>query len=72
VELHRDDVVLARGSRWRGRAQSELPTVRPKATTAALVGGEAPVAIGRQQGVNEHKRATGKLARGWIGAEEVW
>jgi hypothetical protein len=27
VELHRDDVVLARGLWWRGRARSELSTV---------------------------------------------
>jgi hypothetical protein len=46
--------------------------VRPKAATAALVGGEAPVEIGRQQVVNEHERASRKLAQGWIGAEEVW
>jgi hypothetical protein len=46
--------------------------VRPKAATAALVGGEAPVEIGRQQVVNEHERASGKLAQGWIGAVEVW
>jgi hypothetical protein len=39
VELHRDDVVLARRLWWRGRARSELPTVRPKAAAAALVGG---------------------------------
>jgi hypothetical protein len=49
-----------------------LPTVRPKAATAALVGGEVSVGIGRQQRVVEHEQATGKLARGWIGAEEVW
>jgi hypothetical protein len=54
VELHRDDVVLAKRLWWRGRARSELPTVRPKAATAALVGGEAPVAIGGQLMVEEH------------------
>jgi hypothetical protein len=54
MELHRDDVVLARGLWWRGRARSELPTVRPKAAAAALVGGEAPVAIGGQLMVEEH------------------
>jgi hypothetical protein len=72
VELHKDDVVLARGLWWRGSARSELPTMRPKVATAAFVGGEALVEIGRQQVVNEHERASGKLARGWIGAEEVW
>jgi hypothetical protein len=46
--------------------------VGPKAATAVLVGGEAPVEIGRQQGVVEHEQAMGKLTRGWIGAEEVW
>jgi hypothetical protein len=71
VELHRDDVVLARGLWWRGRARSELPMVRPKAATVALVGDEAPVAIGKQQGLNEHKRVMGKLARRWVGTEEV-
>jgi hypothetical protein len=71
LELHKDDVVLARGLWWRGSARSELRTVGPKATAAALVGGEATVAIGRQQGVNEHERASEKLARRWIGAEEV-
>jgi hypothetical protein len=35
-ELHRDDVVLARVLWWRGEAQSELPTVRPKVAAAAL------------------------------------
>jgi hypothetical protein len=72
VELHRDDVVLARGLWWRKSARSELPTVRPRAATVALVGGGAPVEIGRQQRVVEHEQATGKLARGWIGAEEGW
>jgi hypothetical protein len=58
---------------WRRRkARGELSTTRPKAATAALVGGEVPVEIGRQQRVIEHEQATGKLARGWIGAEEVW
>jgi hypothetical protein len=46
--------------------------VRPKAAAAVLVGGEVPVEIGRQQRVVEHEQATGKLGRGWIGAEEVW
>jgi hypothetical protein len=64
VELHRDDVVLARGLWWRGSARSELSTVRPKAATAALVGGEAPIEIGRQLRVVEHEQAMGKLARG--------
>jgi hypothetical protein len=72
VGLHRDDVVLARGLWWRGSARSELSTVRPKAATAALVGGEAPIEIGRQLRVVEHEQAMGKLGRGWIGAEEVW
>jgi hypothetical protein len=62
VELRGDDVVLARESWGCGDAQIVLPTVRPKAATAALVGDEAPVAIGRQQGVDEHERANGKLA----------
>jgi hypothetical protein len=35
-ELHRDDVVLARVSWWRGEAQGELPTVRPKVAAAVL------------------------------------
>jgi hypothetical protein len=64
--------VLARGLWWRGSARSELPTVRPKTAAAVLVGGEVPVEIGRQQRVIEHEQATGKLGRGWIGAEEVW
>jgi hypothetical protein len=72
VELQKDGVVLARGLWRRGSTRSELPTVGPKAAMAALVGGEAPVEIGRQQGVVEHEQAMGKLARGWIGAEEVW
>jgi hypothetical protein len=55
VELHGDDVVLARESWWRGDAQIELSTRRPKAATAALVGDEAPAAIGGQQGVDEHE-----------------
>jgi hypothetical protein len=72
VELHRDDVVLARGLWWHGKAQIVLSTVRPRAATVALVGDETLVTIGRQQRVFEHEQATGKLARGWIGTEEVW
>jgi hypothetical protein len=64
--------VLARVFWRRGKARGELSTTRPKAATAALVGGEVPVEIGRQQRVVEHEQATVKLARGWIGAEEVW
>jgi hypothetical protein len=64
--------VLARVFWRRGKARGELCTTRPKAATAALVGGEVPVEIGRQQRVVEHEQETGKLARGWIGAEEVW
>jgi hypothetical protein len=41
MELHKDDVVLARGWWWRGSARSELPTMGSKVVTAALVGGEA-------------------------------
>jgi hypothetical protein len=47
--------VLARVLWWREDARIVLPTVRPKAATAALVGGEAPVAIEEQQGVDEHE-----------------
>jgi hypothetical protein len=55
VELQGDDVVLARESWWCGDARIELPTVRPKAATRALVGDEAPAAIEGQQGVDEHE-----------------
>jgi hypothetical protein len=55
VELRGDDVVLARESWGCGDARIVLPAARLKAATAALVGDEAPVAIGRQQGVDEHK-----------------
>jgi hypothetical protein len=55
VELRGDDVVLARDSWGCGNARIVLPAVRPKAATAALVGDEAPIAIGRQQGVDEHE-----------------
>jgi hypothetical protein len=55
VELRGDDVVLARESWWCGNARIMLHTVRPKAATAALVGDEAPAAIGGQQGVDEHE-----------------
>jgi hypothetical protein len=54
VKLHGGDVVLARESWWQGKARGVLPTVRPKAATAALVGDEAPAAIGGQQRVDEH------------------
>jgi hypothetical protein len=54
VELRGDDVVLARESWGCGNARIVLPTVRPKAATASLVGGEAPAAIEEQQGVEEH------------------
>jgi hypothetical protein len=64
--------VLAKRSRGCGKAGVVLPTGRPRAAKAALVGGEVPVGIRRQQRVVEHEQATGKLARGWIGAEEVW
>jgi hypothetical protein len=64
--------VLARMFWQRRKARGELSTTRPKAAAAALVGGEVLVEIGRQQRVVEHEQATGKLARGWIGAEEVW
>jgi hypothetical protein len=72
VELHGDDVVLARESWWRGNAQSELSMVRPKAATAALVGDKTLAAIGGQQGVDEHEQGTGKLARGLVGARDAW
>jgi hypothetical protein len=70
--LHGVDVVLVRDSWWRGNARSELPTVRPKAAMAALVGDGALAAIGGQQGVDEHEQGTGKLARGLMGARDVW
>jgi hypothetical protein len=65
-------VVLARESWWRGNARSELPTVRLKAATAALVGDGAPAAIGGQQGVDEHEQGMGKLAWGLMGARDAW
>jgi hypothetical protein len=46
--------VLAKRSRGCGKAQVVLPTVRPRAATAALVGGEAPIEIGGQWLVDEH------------------
>jgi hypothetical protein len=55
VELRGYDLVLARESWGCGNARIVLPTVRPKAATAALVGDEAPAAIGGQQGVDEHE-----------------
>jgi hypothetical protein len=55
VELRGDDVVLARELWGCGNARIVLPTVRPKAAMAALVGDEAPAAIGGQQGVDEHE-----------------
>jgi hypothetical protein len=55
VELHGDDVVLARESWWPGDARIELSMMRPKAVTAALVGDRAPATIGGQQGVDEHE-----------------
>jgi hypothetical protein len=61
--------VLTKESWWRGNARSELPTVRPKAATAALVGNGAPAAIGGQQGVDEHEQGTGKLVWGLMGAK---
>jgi hypothetical protein len=72
VELWDDDVVLARELWWHGKARIVLSTVRPKAAAVALVEDEVPAAIGRQQRVVEHKQATEKLARGWVGTEEVW
>jgi hypothetical protein len=54
VELRGDDVVLARESWGCGDARIVLPAARPKAATAVLVGDESPIAIGRQQGVDEH------------------
>jgi hypothetical protein len=62
VELHRADVVLAMGLWWRGKARSELSTMRPRAATVALVEDETLVTIGRQQRVVEHEQAMGKLA----------
>jgi hypothetical protein len=55
VKLHGGDVVLARESWWQGKARGVLPTLRPRAATAALVGDKAPVEIGGQQRVDEHK-----------------
>jgi hypothetical protein len=54
VELWGGDVVLAKGSWGCGEARAVLPTVRPKAATAALVGGETPIEIGGQRLVDEH------------------
>jgi hypothetical protein len=53
--LHGVDVVLARKSWWRGNARSELPTVRPKAATAALVGNKVRTEIREHQRVGEHQ-----------------
>jgi hypothetical protein len=55
VELRGDDVVLARELWGCGDARVGLPTMGPKAATAALVGDEALAAIGGQQGVNEYE-----------------
>jgi hypothetical protein len=55
VKLHGADVVLARESWWQGKARGVLPTVRPRAASAALVGDEGPVEIGGQQRVDEHE-----------------
>jgi hypothetical protein len=43
VELHRDDVVPARGSWWRGGTRSKLPTVGRRRRRMVAVGNEAPV-----------------------------
>jgi hypothetical protein len=72
VELHRDDVVLSMVLWWCGKAWSEPSTRSRRRRRTVAVGDEAPVAIGKQQGVDEHQRAMGKLARGLIGVEEAW
>jgi hypothetical protein len=43
VELHKDDVVPARGSWWRGGAWSKLPTVGRRRRRMVAVGDEALV-----------------------------
>jgi hypothetical protein len=72
VELHRGDVVLAKVLWWRGMVRGELSTRSRRRRRTVAVGDEVSVAIGKQQGVEEHQRAMGKLARGWIGVEEAW
>jgi hypothetical protein len=54
VELHQDDVVLARGLWWRGSARSELSTRSRRRRRTVAVRDEVPVEIGTQQRVVEH------------------
>jgi hypothetical protein len=68
VELHGDDVVLARESWWRGKAQSELPTRSRRRRRTVAVGEDASVEIGRWLGAREHEWRSGKPAEKLAGA----
>jgi hypothetical protein len=68
IELHGDDVVLAKRSWWRGKGRSELPTVSRGRRRTAIVDNRAPAKIGELQGAGELKQGSRKRIRASVGA----
>jgi hypothetical protein len=68
VERHRVDVVLADGLWWRGKAQSQLPTVSRRRRRTVVVGDYALAKIGGRLGAGKHKQGSRKFARGSVRA----
>jgi hypothetical protein len=68
VELHGDDVVLARESWWRGNARSELPTVSRGRRRTVIVDSSVPARIGGLRRAEKLKQGSEKLIKGSVGA----
>jgi hypothetical protein len=67
VELHSDDVVLAKRSWWRGNARSELPMGSRGPRRTAIVDSRVPAKIGGLRRAGELEQRWGKLIRGSVG-----
>jgi hypothetical protein len=71
VELHRGDVVLARGLWWRGKVRSELSTRNRRRRRTVAIGDEAPVSERGRELAGQLRKDAVELKTGLVQVEQL-
>jgi hypothetical protein len=71
VELHRGDVVLARGLWWRGKVRSELSTRNRRRRRTVAIGDEAPVSERGRELAGQLREDAVELKTGLVQVEQL-